>query len=1319
MRPTALLLAGLILIQTSDALRAQQAGGTVQPAGAGAQPAGPMGTISGRVTDAASGAAAVGLTVEILSEVGRDVSAASTDANGRYTTPPLPAGNYYVRTAMVNPAGLISQMFDKRPCWGGACPPIQGTVVCVVANRETTGIDFALTPGGEIRGWIRHAETGQPIAKAGVTVTGAGASLGDLSDESGAFRVTGLPSGAYMVHVQPAAASGLVFRWLTGAPCRGGDCAKDERTEIVVRAPAVSEPVTIALQPGGSITGRITNRATGEPLAGIEVTSCCGEGSMATTDATGTYTLRGYATGSFWIQTHSPTASGFIDEAYGGVSCWWGRCDRRSGTPVAVKAPATTAGIDFALQSGARISGRVTNAVTGAGVPGVSVQFTPAAGGDDSATTTDANGRYISTGLLGGAYFVRTNGPDQIGMLDQLHSGRPCFRWACDVRSGTPVRVTVGQRMAGIDFALTPGGSISGTVVDAATAAPVRMVQINVRPSAGGPGGGRAVTDALGRYSVRSLPSGTYRVAARPAWEGILGAGLTYGLYLESLLPQVFGAKTPDTDDSAAGADVKVVAPEAITSVNFSLLKGGTITGRITNARTGEPLARIGVSVSGARHSAHTSTNDLGVYVASGLPSGSYILQTDTQPPSPMRGPERVLNQVYKGVPCAHYGCSTRGAVPVSVTAPDTRDHIDFALIEGGIISGVVRNGLTGAPAEGVRVEFLTASGEQVGYIDTDAQGRYASGGLPSGRYFAVLISGIRGPQEVIRRQIYKDRPCPAGQCDTSTGTPIEVVAPNITTGIDFTISPGGTLLGTITDSTTGRPVEGARVKVYSDKEPVSPVATALADAAGKYSFSGLADGAYLVQAGPPATPAGRGGSAPSYAGMVDQLFGGVACQTDTCRSFLATATPVTVRAAMAAAASIDIALGYGGTVSGRITDAATGLPVRGASVAIHAASGPIAGWGRADLDGNYTSPPLPPGTYYLRSVTRPESGVIDVLYPNVAFWTGNLSVKTGEPVAVSARAATQGKDFALTQGGRIDGSVTTAGDGKPVSSFRIEVYADTGVLAWTGGPDSRTPGKYATPALPNGSYFVRTVAWTYTGLVDEAFGGAICPGAVCRPTTGTPVVVRSPNATTGIDFALEPGGRICGSFGPDRTPVIGQKRIAFVSADGTYMGSTDTTSGSYRSPGLPPGSYFVRTFNTVGLVDQQYKDVSCPGGTCAPGAGQPVLVGASQSVCGIDFQLAPGPRQPLVVVPDRGPASGGTIVELATWGFDGDVGAITIGGKPVKSIDGTWSLLTVVIPPGTPGPADVAVTTVTGTITLPGGFTYVADKTAPAAPRR
>ena len=1311
MKPAALFLASLILVQTSDALRAQQTHGS-------AQPAGPTGTIAGRVTNAVSGAAVPGLTVEILNEVGKEVSTPSTDGNGHYATQALPAGSYYVRTAMVNAAGLISQMYDKRPCWGGGCPPIQGTVVRVVANRETPGIDFALAPGGEIRGWIRHAETGQPVAKVGVSVIGTDGSSGAYSDDSGAFRVMGLPSGAYMLRVQPAVGSGLVVRWLTGAPCRSGDCTKDERTEIIVRAPVVAAPITIALQPGGSITGRITNRLTAEPLPGVEVTSCCGGGETATTDAYGAYTIRGLATGSFTVQTRSPTASGFIDEVYDGVSCWWSRCDPRSGTPVAVKAPATTAGINFALQPGARISGRVTNALTGAGIPGARVQFTPANGLDGSATTADADGKYISTGLVGGAYFVRTEGPDQVGMLDQLHDHRPCPRWACDVRSGTPVRATVGQLVSGIDFSLTPGGSISGTVVEAATGAPVRVVQVTVRPSAGGPGGGQAESDAQGRYVVMGLPSGSYRVAARPAWEGILGAGLTYALYLESLLPQVFGAKTPDTDDSAAGSDVKVSVPETTSNVNFSLLKGGTITGKISHARTGEPLPRIGVSVSGARHSTHTSTNDLGVYVASGLPTGNYILQTDTQPPSPMWGPARVLNQVYKGVPCAHYDCSTRGATPVPVTAPETRDHIDFALIEGGIISGVVRNGVTGAPAEGVRVEFLTATGEQVGYIDTDEQGRYASSGLASGRYFAMLTSGIRSPQDVRPRQVYKDRPCPAGPCDITAGTPIEVVAPAVTSGIDFTISPGGTLSGTVTDSTTGQPVAGARVKVYSDKEPASPAATVVADAAGKYSFAGLADGVYLIQAGPPTTPGGRGDPAPNNAGMVDQLYGGAACQTDTCRSFLATARPVEVRAA-AVTANVDIALVYGGTISGRISDAATGQPIRDARVAIHAASGPVAAFGRADIDGNYTSPPLPPGTYYLRSMTPRESGFLDVLYPNVAFWTGNLSVKAGEPVTVAARAAIGGKDFALRQGGRIEGTVTTARDGKPVSFFEIKVYTNTGVLAWSGSQDSRTPGKYATSALPAGSYFIRTSVASYTGLIDEAYGGSPCPGAVCKPTTGTPVVVRTPSATTGIDFALKPGGRICGSFGPDRTMGIGQTRIAFLSADGTYIGSTDPSSGSYASPGMPAGSYFVRTFNTVGLVDQQYKGASCPAGVCPPASGQAVTVAGSTSVCGIDFQLAPGPRQRLVLVPNRGPASGGTIVEIATWGFDGGVSAISIGGKPVTSIDGTWSLLKVVIQPGPPGPADVAVTTVTGTVTLSGGFTYVADRIPPSAPHR
>jgi hypothetical protein len=60
------------------------------------------------------------------------------------------------------------------------------------------------------------------------------------------------------------------------------------------------------------------------------------------------------------------------------------------------------------------------------------------------------------------------------------------------------------------------------------------------------------------------------------------------------------------------------------------------------------------------------------------------------------------------------------------------------------------------------------------------------------------------------------------------------------------------------------------------------------------------------------------------------------------------------------------------------------------------------------------------------------------------------------------------------------------------------------------------------------------------------------------------------------------------------------------------------------------------------------------------------------------------------------------------------ELGATTvrIGGRLVTSIAGDgFPRVNLVIPPGTPGRADIVVTTPSGTVTLKGGFTYLPDR--------
>jgi protocatechuate 3,4-dioxygenase beta subunit len=523
------------------------------------------------------------------------------------------------------------------------------------------------------------------------------------------------------------------------------------------------------------------------------------------------------------------------------------------------------------------------------------------------------------------------------------------------------------------------------------------------------------------------------------------------------------------------------------------------------------------------------STDDNGRYVLTGLESGTYTVKTFVEASRSTRPPLPVLDQVYNGIPCRDSLCTGARGTPIPVTAGRTTPNIDFSLAEGGVISGVVTDAATGKPVVWARVHFYSPDGKQVDTADAAANGRYASGGMPTGTYLAV--AAVQDSRSSLAPQVYKGRPCApptALKCDPKGGTPIVVTAPGSTTGIDFALASGGTISGAVTVAATGKPIPGARVAVYSGPLEAGFAANATTDQDGRYQVSGLPGGAYYVRAVPPDTGHDFGRSDPAFAGLLDQAYPGVGCTSGACEPRVK-GEPVVVGGG-AVVTGVDFRLRPGATVSGRVTDASSGKAVNRATVYFHAASGVIAGSGRSDFEGKYASSPLPPGQYYLRIEPPDEAPLAGALHPAVPYWLGNLSVKSGAPVIVEEGSVVTGKDFALAPGGVVRGKVTWTDSGKPVPYFAIRVYTQGGVLAATVNVLPRSAlsdGTDTVPALPPGKYFVMAAEGQEHGYIDQAYRAVACPRDACRPTDGTPVTVDGPGGVSGIDFALEPGPKL------------------------------------------------------------------------------------------------------------------------------------------------------------------------------------------------
>jgi hypothetical protein len=808
-------------------------------------------------------------------------------------------------------------------------------------------------------------------------------------------------------------------------------------------------------------------------------------------------------------------------------------------------------------------SGTITDATTSAPLADVTVIIFNSDGFFVASANTNAAGNYISPLLSEGTYYAST--ANSLDYMDELYDNIACED-GCTITSGTPISVTAGATTSGINFALAQGGHISGRVTDSETGEPLENISINIF-STSMPFSLSATTDSSGNYVLEELlPPGTYYAATS-----------TFEIYLNEAYDNI---PCRFCDPRRDGTPI-TVSPGATTSgIDFALDKGGVVTGSVTNAATGAPIFNASVEVysSDGIFIFIGTTNAAGEYkTTEGLPTGTYYAVTNTT---------GFINKLYNGFTCAP--CDPTTGTPFSVTAGKVTSGINFSLAAGGRISGSIRNAATSAPLSGVRVRIYNSVGELVTTPTSSLTGNYTSSAvLPTGTYYARTIS----PNFIT--QAYNGIDCIA--CTPAIGVPITVTAGSTSTGVNFALTAGGRISGTVTDAATSAPVSNVPVQFFSSNGGL--IGTAFTDFSGSYTSSvGLATGSYYVRAS-------------FFGNYVDQVYSNIDCAACD----VTTGVPVSVTAG-ATTSGINFAFRTGGKISGTVTDAATSAPIANVQVEILNSSGDQITLAGADNSGNYiSSPALPSGTYYARTVNTP--GYVEELYNNIP--CVGCAATSGTPITVTAGSTTTGINFTLEAGGRISGSVTDSATTLPVGGVTVEIYNLSGILVTS--VLTNATGNYTTRAnLPTGTYYAR--AANNVGYVTKLYNNVTC--LACDVTTGTPVSVTAGATTSGINFALDTGGRFVGAVNDisDLTP-IPEAGVEIYNSSGTLVGSTVSGFlGNYTSPALPAGTYFARTTNSRGFANKLYNNIPCTG--CVVTTGDPITVSVGAVTSGINFAL-------------------------------------------------------------------------------------------------
>jgi hypothetical protein len=1076
------------------------------------------GRVDGTVTNSEGGISGACVTA---SRTGGFGGSACTNAAGHYTIRGLEDGNYTIS---------FNHSQYHRQYYSGVTQPAAATPVSIVDAARVSGIDAELLPLPRLEGTVVAADTGELLSGLVQVQTTTGGFVATTSVTDGSFSTSVPPGGPYVVRASTSTASGYLAEFYDGSQTRAG------ATTFTVAGSDVRSGINFTLDPGGRVSGTVSN-ADG-PLAGVNVYATApGVSSSGLTDASGSYEIRGLATGSYTIMFG---AAGHRTEYFDDAAV------QADAEPVSVTAPTTTSGIDAELERVAVVSGMLEAA---GGEPLTGSVDVLTVDGDVVASRFiwGSTGAYEIEVPGGTSYVVRATAD---GYATQYYDG------VDSLDAATQIEPAAGDTIDDVDFALEPLPKVTGTVV--ADGIPISGITVNayradnlVSPVA------TALTGSNGTYELL-VPAGNYVLGFRDSQHRFLPE-----YWLDQASPYTAAIISID--------DASIVA-------NASLARGGRISGTIHVGEGDDP----GVYVYFSSYDSTTSWESVranpttGVYTSPVLPPGRYLVQVY----------DSSKNQwiYYDGVD------STLDATVVTAVVGETTTGIDFDLDPDeptdpertAVIEGTVTAADTGAPLSGVCVQ---AFGETDSANDcTDTTGHYEFEIRPgtfsvrtyftTGAYlpsesdsvtvadeetvtvdFELEPGGFVGVNVVDERSTelglsscaelraldesfatsdcgvgsYSVGPAPAGDYllyvdnagryvpeyfddvyESEDATPVTVSVGSSPT-VDVALALGASAGGSVVDASTGEPVSFASVSINGDGRLLAGTSTGTS---GDFVVTGILPGTWPITVE-------ASGYEPATTDPLEFTAGGAI-------------TDLTIELQPKR-----------GEIEATITDEATEDPVAGACTYLYDSyDGTYLGSAYcADADGVVRFIGLEPGQYFLATVAA-------------GYQTNWM------PVFVSDVGTTTA-EILLSSGAVASGTVLDVGTGEPVSFATVAVRDEAGGYLATTSTDET--GAFVLSGIDPGSWPITIEKFGYRTLTTEPF--EFTPGGVF----------------SGLAFELQPQRAEIEATIRDATtmePIAGACTYLYDSYDGAYLGSAycSDADGAVRFIDLQPGEYYLAT---------------------------------------------------------------------------------------------------------------------------------------------
>lgn len=538
--------------------------------------------------------------------------------------------------------------------------------------------------GGTVTGTIRAAASHEPLAgKIAAAYDTAGTLRASATSDATGLYLLSLPAGNYRVLAYDNAG---VY-----ATAFDGSAESFETTPLTTVGAANSVTRDFPLVIGGSATGLVTS-TSGAPRmdAVVEAYNLSGtRRGFTTTNASGVYSIV-LPPGQYKFVAYDANPN-FSFSFYRDVRTF------AEAVPVGVAASQVTGGINFKIELSARVTGMVVEGATGLPLAGITVYaYTPAGALVDETATGGA-------GTFG---FTLPPGDYRFVAADRARTFAPGFFGSVlSFETASVVPLTAGSQQSNVQLALTRGATIAGVVRDASGAA-VPNVTVAAY-NADGTLHTTATANASGAYQLLVAP-GTYNLA-------VFDLQLNYATRL-------------------FGGSLGVATGQALHGMNFSLLRGGRVTGTVRDGAT--PHAGITVAAYDAAGilAASAITDANGAYAFVVTPGNYRIVAFDTA--------NRFAASYDLGAPSFDQTVPRSIAAGATVTADIALRHgvtVTGEVVDasGNAVSGVnvfalddASNRVSGATSSGGAFTMIVPAGTYR-FAAVDPAGRYATATIP------------------------------------------------------------------------------------------------------------------------------------------------------------------------------------------------------------------------------------------------------------------------------------------------------------------------------------------------------------------------------------------------------------------------------------------------------------------------------------------------------------------------------------------------------------------------------------------------------------